>query len=567
MYESLTTQARKILAKDFALPDAHITWQRPVDPKHGDVSTAVALQVSKELKLRPKEIASTLATHLASVEGVAKAEVAGAGYVNVWLTPAALLMELQQSRTAHTASVTRKSDRPVIVEYSQPNIAKPLGIHHILSTVIGQAITNLYRHHGYNTIAINHLGDWGTQFGKLAVAMRKWGEGKTATELGLDGLLALYVRFHEEAEKETMLEDEARAAFKKLEDGDAAMKVFWEEVVQVTMAALERTYERLHVSFDFVHGESFYMDKMQPILEEGKRKGVFHVGEEGALIVEFPEGTNLPPYMVLKGDGATLYSTRDLATVRYRVDQFHPEKILYVVDVAQQLYFQQLFAAVQQLQWDVPILEHVSFGRMSFADRKMSTRKGNILRLEEVLDEAVRRADAIIAARGESIQTEDRPSLATMMGLGAVVYGILSQNRKMDIVFDWDRILSFEGNSAPYLQYTHARAKSVLRKAEAGEDYDLPAPSVPLTERERVLIGTLLLFPQVLREALDTHMPHKVANFLYSLCQDFNAFYNAEPILQAEGDTRAVRLGLTACTAVVLKTGAELLTLRVPDRM
>src|SRR3989338_6751268 len=564
MFPELTKTATTILKSTFGGVDLNPRWQIPKDISHGDATTSVALESAKTIGKKPREIAEVLVKALSGHASVEKAEIAGAGYVNVWLKPAALLKQLELTRTACTPGLKRK-EAPVIIDYSAPNIAKPLGIHHILSTVIGQSLANTYRHTGTTVIAINHLGDWGTQFGKLAVALERWGT-KPLSEYSLDDLLNLYVRFHEEAEKNPSLEDEAREAFRKIEEGDPILHKFWKEVVAITMRELEQMYERLHVTFDHVHGESFYQDKMQSIIDEGKKKNVFVSGKEGALIVEFPEETGLSPAVVVKGDEATIYMTRDLATARYSIDTFHPQALLYVVDVAQEYYFRQLFATLQQLGWDLPHLEHVQFGRMSFKDRKMSTRKGNILKLEEVLDEAVRRADQIIAERGDAIQSDDPKELSEMMGIGAVVYGILSQNLKMDMVFDWDKMLSFEGNSAPYIQYTHARARSILRKAEM-ESCDLPEKIETLTEKERLLIGTLLRFSDVLQDALEQHMPHKIANYLYELCQDYNAFYTSEPILKAPEPERALRIALTSFTAGVLKTGATLLTLRVPDRM
>ena len=566
MFSVLTEKANAVLQKEFSVTDLQVTWTVPRESSHGDAATSIALQLASKLKKKPREVAQVFVDALAKSSDVEKAEIAGAGYVNVWLTPAALLRELSATRAACVPAVKREKERPVIVEYSAPNIAKPFGIHHILTTIIGQALANLYRHLGYNTVAVNHIGDWGTQFGKMSVAMQRWGKGKNPQQLGLDGLLQLYVQFHEASEKDPSMDDEARAAFKKLEDGDKDMRAFWKEVVAVTMESLEKTYKRLDVWFDETHGESFYEDKMQPIVEEGKKKGIFTEGKEGALVVDFPEETKLPTYLILKGDGATLYSTRDLAQIRYRVDRWHPQSLLYVVDVAQQLYFQQLFATVQKLGWDLPQLEHIAFGRMSFADKSMSTRKGNILKLEDVLNEAVLQAKKVIHEHRESIQTDDESSLAEIMGVGSVVYGILSQNRRMDIVFDWKKMLSFEGNSAPYLQYTYARARSVLRKAGA-EQAAFPKVIPMLTEKERIVIRMLLQFPDVLEDARATHMPHTLANYLFGLCQDFNAFYNIDPILIAVEPQRTLRLALTAAVAQVLKTGGEILTLRVPERM
>ena len=283
--------------------------------------------------------------------------------------------------------------------------------------------------------------------------------------------------------------------------------------------------------------------------------------------MEFPEESNLPPYLVEKSDGATLYSTRDLAQMRYRIDTYSPHAIFILTDIAQKLHFEQLKATCDELQWELPVFENVLFGRMRFRDQTMSTRKGTVLKLDQFLDEAVRRATAVIKSHGDAIHTDNPAELAEMMGVGAVAYGILSQNRKMDIVFDWDKMLSLDGNSAPYLQYTHARAKSVLRKAGITDIVDAPDVISDVTEKERMLVNTLAEFQRVLDEARITLMPHTLANYLFQLCQHFNTFYNDEPILQAEEPHRSLRLALTSYTAHVLKTGAELLTIRVPDRM
>ncbi len=544
-----------------------VEWQKPKEASHGDITTIVALKIAREKNAKPQDIAEQIATEIAKSSSVEKAEVAGAGYVNVWLKPPALLAELEATAEACLPKKTRE-EAPVIVEYSQPNIAKPLGIHHILTTTIGQAIANLYEHAGYPVIRWNYMGDWGTQFGKLAVAFERWGT-KKPSECSIDEMLALYVKFHEEAEKDDTLEPAGREAFLKLESGDPVMHTFWEDVVTVTKASLADLYRRLHVSFASDLSESFYQDKMEPILEEGIKKEVFKEGEGGSLIVTFPEDSGMPPYLVRKGDGATLYSTRDIAQMRYRIDTYHPQAIYILTDIAQKLHFEQLIATCQQLKWELPPFENVLVGRMRFADKAMSTRKGNILKLQEVLDEGVAQAAQIIKERGESIQTDDAADLAEMMGVGALVYGILSQNRKMDLVFDWDKMLSFEGNSAPYLMYTHARAMSVLRKAPVATPEGAAAgwEVGELSTSERVLVGTLLQYPRVLEDARSEHLPHRLANFLYQLCQDFNSFYNTENILQSQSPQRDLRLALTSLTASVLRSGAALLTLRVPDRM
>lgn len=566
MFSSLSSRAKEVVKKSFAHDISEVVFQIPRDISHGDATTTLALALAKQLGKKPQEIAQILVDELSKLPEVTKAEIAGAGYVNVWLTPKALITELASAHEACTPKVKGKA-APIIVDYSQPNIAKPLGVHHILSTVIGQSLCNLYRHEGIPVVGWNYIGDWGTQFGKLAVAFEKWGEGKQANSCTLDELLDLYVQFHNEAEKDASLEDQAREKFKKLEQGDDALTAFWQDVVNVTKASLQGIYDKLQVHFDLDLGESFFKDKMQPVIDEGVQKGVFVEGENGSLIVQFPEEMNMPPFLVRKSDDASLYSTRDLAMVKYRNETWHPRKILHVVDVAQQLYFKQLFETVHMLGWKTGELLHIHFGRMRFADKSMSTRKGNILKLEHVLDEAVERARIVIEAHRDTIQTDDAQELAEMMGIGALVYSILSQTRTQNLVFDWEKMLSFEGNSAPYLQYTHARAQSVLRKSGINVEADASMNVDTVTESERGVLRILMQLPEVLEDARESAMPHKLANFLYELCQAYNLFYHKDPILKAEGDTREFRLSLTALTATVLKTGASLLTLRLPDQM
>lgn len=541
-----------------------VAFDLPTEEGRGDLTSNIALKLARQLKKKPQDIAQSIADGLKGIDGVDACEAAG-GYVNVTLTSSILLQGLTHTQSACEPQ-KKRDEPPVIIEYSQPNIAKPLGIHHVIGTVVGQALVNFYRHAGFNVISWNYIGDWGTQFGKLAVAYQKWGEGRNVRDFTLNDLLVLYVRFHEEAEKDATLEDQGRQAFRKLEEGDKALRRFWEDVVDVTKSSLAGIYQRLHVSFDLDLGESFYEDKMQAVLEEGIKKKVFVKGKEGALIVEFPE-EKYPPYLVLKGDGATLYSTRDLAQMRYRIDTYHPQAIYILTDIAQKLHFEQLEETCRMLGWELPEFENILFGRMRFTDSSMSTRKGNIINLEKVLDEATERAASVIEERGDAIQSDDPEGLAKMMGIGALVYGILSQNRKIDIVFDWKKALTFEGNSAPYLQYTHARAMSVLRKAGDEKPKLSESGDVSLAPADRALAHILLRFSDVLNEARVEKMPSRLGTYLYELAQSFNTFYNAEPILNAEQHIRAVRLYLTSLTARVLKCGASLLTLSVPDKM
>lgn len=567
MSDFLTIAIRDSLQKNCDFACNEVPLQAPAPGVEADIATPIALQISKKLSKSPNEIAALLQADIAQLPEVFSVEVAEPGYINVQFTPQVVWNNAIEAYALGAEVPTRTSEQPVIVEYSQPNIAKPLGVHHLLSTVVGQAIANLYRYSGYNVIAWNYLGDYGTQFGKLAVAIEEFGDGRTADKYSINDLFEYYVRFHEEAETNVELEDRARAAFKKLEDGDSELYAFWETIVRTTKQSLQPLYDRLHVHFDIDKGESFYQDKMAAVLEEGKNSGVFTVGERGALIADLnEESTNLPPYLVQKADGATLYSTRDIAQMQYRKQEFDPKKVLIVTDIAQKLHFEQLAATCNKLDYLPEQFENILVGRMRFVDKSMSTRKGNVLRLSELLDEAVTKAATAIEEHGDAVQTDDAKQLAEYMGIGAVSYGILSQNRKQDLVFDWNRFLALDGNSAPYLQYTYARAKSVLRKAEHDSFIDINSVD-QLTPKERELLNTLSRWPQIITHARESHLPHLLCTYLYSLSQIFNSFYSVEPILQAEESGRVLRLNLVYLTASVLQRGATILTISLPERM
>jgi arginyl-tRNA synthetase len=566
MHLFLASIVRQAVLENFQYSVAEVNLEIPADIAHGDVALPIAMQLAKVLQRSPRDIAAVLVPVLQALPQIQSVQIAGPGYINIVFTAEYLLQCVQELEPELAPKPEKTGASPVIVEYSQPNIAKPLGVHHLLSTVVGQAITNLYRYAGTPVIAWNYIGDYGTQFGKLAVAIEKWGNASEVAAYTLNDLLDLYVQFHDAVETDPILEDEARAAFKKLEDKDPAMVAFWEQIVATTKQSLAPLYSRLHVSFTLDLGESFYQNAMGPLLEHGKKAGVFIPGENGAYIVDCNEAeTGLPPYLVQKSDGATLYSTRDIAQMQYRIDTYTPAAIYIVTDTAQKLHFEQLVVTCQKLGMSLPLFENILVGRMRFADKSMSTRKGNILRLSELLDEANQRAHEQIRAHGDAVQSDDIDSLAEMMGIGAVSYGILSQSRKGDMVFDWSKFLAFEGNSAPYIQYTYARMQSLLRKAGS---FSFSHSSVDqLTQKERSLLSTLIRWPEVLDQARTSHMPHLVCTYLYTLCQIFNSFYSVEPIVQAPEPMRALRLTLVSTAATILKNGANILTISVPDRM
>lgn len=554
-----------------------IQVEYPGEENHGDYASSIALRLVKELGKNPREIAEKIIEKIGKNEMIEKIEIAGPGFINVFISEKILKKEItkilkEKEKYGETGVGKNKN---LIVEYSQPNIAKPLGVHHLLSTIIGQSLYNIFSKLGFNTISINHIGDWGTQFGKLIYAYKKWGDKKIIEENPIPELQKLYVKFHNEAEKDLSIEDGARKEFKKFEEGDKGNRELWKWFVEESMQDVQKTYDNLGgIHFDYTHGESFYEDKMGPILEKGKKKGIFEKGEEGAYVIHF-EDKNLPTVPVQKKDGTTLYITRDLAQIKYRIETWKPVKILYVVDIAQTLHFKQYFEAARMLGFQKNEGVHVWFGRMHLKDKKMSTRKGNIILLDEVLDEAVKRAGKIIEEKSPDLKNKDK--VARIVGIGAIKYNILSQNRTTDITFDWDKMLSLEGNSGPYLQYTYARAKSILRKAQAKnnkaeENTDTEqqetAKSLQLQNKTiHSLIRLFPRFPEYLTMAAEEYKPNILSNYIYELAQKFNAFYNNVPVLRAGEQDKKERLEIVEGAAQILKNGLSLLGVEVVEEM
>lgn len=545
-----------------------IAIEYPATEEHGDYASNISLTLTKILKTSPQEIAKKIISKLPKNDLIANVDIAGPGFINFFISETALLAEvtdiIDQKNNYGNLALGKK--QKIIVEYSQPNIAKPLGVHHLLSTIIGQSIYNIYRKLGFETISINHIGDWGTQFGKLIYAYKRWGDKKTIEKDPINELLKLYVKFHEESEKDSSLEDFGRAEFKKFEEGDKENQKLWQWFVDESLKEINKTYDLLGgIHFDYIHGESFYKDKMDPIFEDGKKKGVFEKGEEGAYVINFDD-PNIPTVPIKKKDGTTLYITRDFATLKYRIDTFKPTRILYVVDLAQTLHFKQLFAGAEKLGWYNGCGVHVWFGRMHFKDGEMSTRKGKVVLLNDVIEEAIKRARKIIEEKNPELK--DKEDVARAIGIGAVKYNILSQNRTSDITFDWDRMLSLEGNSAPYLQYSYARARSILRKkgSEIGEDAIKDSPDAD--EKIRSLLRLLPKFKEQIIEAARDYKPNLISNYLYDLAQNFNSFYNIVSVLRAENEeNREKRLQLVIAVSQILKNGLALLGVEVVEEM
>jgi arginyl-tRNA synthetase len=579
-----------------------ISIDYPADPEHGDYATNVALVAAKKVGKNPRALAEEIIQKMQNSELFDRLEVAGPGFINMWIKNekfAKVIDLLRYDKTFFDSLAKIGSGKKVIVEYSSPNIAKPFTIGHLRSTIIGDASANLLKAVGYEVFRDNHIGDWGTQFGKQIYAIKEWGDEKKIekSEQPVKDLVALYVKFHDEAEKDPSLEDKAREWFKKLEDGDQEARNLWGDCIKWSWKEFNAIYKQLGVSFTENdgrgYGEAFFEDKMQPILKELKEKNLLQEGKEGAKIVEFPEETKLPQLMILKKDGATLYSTRDLATDKFRIEQYGKDiTIINEVGIEQSLYFQQLYKLEEMLGWFKKEQRvHVKHGHYRFKEGKMSTRKGNVIWLEDVLKEALDRAsklqniefakdlkkirevgDNVInkksgAAGKIQIKINEEIDLIPAIGIGALKWNDLKRDSKQDINFDWDEILNMQGNSGPYMQYAYVRTRSVLEKAGKFNTNFHLAEDFKLKEEERELLRLLIRFPDIVAEAAQRYAPHLVCTYLFDLAQAFNLFYQKLPILKAEAEERDVRLHMTESTGVVLKCGLDLLGIHAPQKM
>ncbi len=536
----------------------------PENEDFGDYSTNIALVLAKGRGENPKGLAEKIVRELHKdkdlKEVVSKIEVAGPGFINFFLSEKALLDELVsiEKQQGKYGTSDLGEGKVVVVDYSSPNIAKRFGIGHLRSTVIGQSLYNLYRFLGYKVIGDNHLGDWGTQFGTLLYQIDS--KGLKPSELTIDELEKLYVEFNAEAKSNEKLWDMARAWFKKLEEKDARAREIWKKVVDTSLKEFERIYEILGVKIDYAYGESFYEDKMSAIIED-IRKRKLSKKSQGAEIVEFKD---LPPAILIKSDGATTYLTRDLATIRFRIEEWKPDILIYEVGSDQTLYFRQLFETVRLLGWKGNSeFVHVAHGLIRFEHGKMSTRKGKTVSLEEVLNGAISKARAIIdrSETGRGLGGSEKEKVAKAVGIGAVKYFDLMHHPSTDIVFDWEKIFVLEGNSAPYLQYTVARANSVLEKGRKSP----PKGKIALNPEELAVLRSLTRFSEIIVIAAKSYSPNLLANYLFDLAQKYNNFYNQHRIIG--GENEELRLALTAGVRQVLKNGLAILGIETPQRM
>lgn len=533
--------------------------EKPKDETMGDIAFP-CFTLSKTLRKAPNMIASELKDKIGTDDVIEKVCQVG-GYLNFFLSRKGFAKSLIGEIDAAGEDYGKSSEgegKTVIVEFSSPNIAKPFHIGHLFSTAVGNSLSKIYAFLGYKVERINHLGDWGTQFGKLICAYKKWGSEEEVKKSPMAELTRIYVKFHTEAEADPSLEDEARAEFHKLEEGDKENTKLWSWFREESLKEFMRVYDRMDVGFDSFNGEAFYSDKMDSVVSELTEKNLLKLSD-GAKIVEFPD---MPPAIILKQDGSTIYATRDLAAAIYRANTYHFYKNIYVVGIPQSLHFKQIFAILDMMGKPYAAdCVHVGFGTVKFASGAMSTRTGNVVLLETVISEAVKKTEEIMKANGNEGEASDT---AEKIGIGAIFYTFLKNSREKDIIFDWDDILDFNGESGPYVQYSYARGKSVLRKeAPNGEisfDYDI-------TDEEYTLLKLLSEFSDNVRAAMAKNEPFYITRYVTAVSKAFNKFYNTAPILKAEDNVKNARLKITEATCTVIKNALALLGIKTVERM
>ncbi len=537
------------------------------DVRFGDFQCADAMPLARTLKKPPRAIAEAVVRALPPPPFVEKAEVAGPGFINLTVAPRWLAERVVALTGAPRCGIPAAgTGKTIVIDYSSPNVAKPMHIGHIRSTVIGNALDRMFRALGYTVIADNHLGDWGTQFGILIMGYRAFLDPARFEASPIEELERVYVASYERSKSDPGWMDQCRAELVKLQQGDAANRAVWERFIEVSLREFERVYRRLGVSFDLCRGESHYNGMLAGTVSLLQSRGLA-VESEGALVVRLEE-EGLPVCIVRKSDGGFNYATTDIATVRDRVASFAPSRIVYVTDERQQLHFKQFFAVCRRLGIATD-LEHVWFGLMRLPEGTFSTRQGNVIKLEALLDEAERRARAILDASETERTEEEKRELAAAIGIGAVKYADLSHDPQNMIVFTWEKALALEGNSGPYLQYAYARICSLLDKYAAqvpGRDPRAQA-LLPDAPPEKALALLLLQFPGTVARAADAYKPSILADYLFALAQAYSSFYQQSPVLKAEPSVRDSRIALCARVADVLREGLTLLGIRTPRRI
>lgn len=522
-------------------------------------------RLAKTFRKAPNLIAEELAGKIEKGEYFERLENVGP-YINFFINKTKLtevVLEAVEEEKEKFGSTNVGEGRKVLVEFSSPNIAKPFHIGHIRTTVIGNSIEKIFKFQGFKTTRLNHLGDYGTQFGMLIAAYKKWGDMKVIEGDPINELLKLYVKFNGEAEKDESLRDEARYWFKELEEGNEEALELWQWIRDISLKEFNKVYDLLNIKFDSYAGESFYSDKMPRVIEEMEKKGLLKESD-GAYIVDL-EPYDMPPALIKKSDGSTLYTTRDIAAAIYRKEHYDFYKNIYVVASQQNLHFKQWIKVIDLMGYDWAYdCIHIPFGMVSLEDGTLSTRQGRVVFLEDVLNRAIESTLKVIEERNPNL--ENKEEVAKQVGIGAVIFQELFNTRIKDYVFSWDRTLSFEGETGPYVQYSHARANSLLEKGEFNLE-DKIDYSLLKAEDEISLIRLLYNFPKAVLDALDKYEPSFVTRHVVEIAKGFNKFYNSCPIMNAEEELKKARLSLVYAAKTVINTGLGLLGMEAPNKM
>ena len=540
----------------------------PANKEMGDYSLP-CFKLAKEMKKAPPVIANDLKEKLEiSEEIVTSIEVVN-GYLNFYINPLTLantiFTEMDTKKESYGSSKIGEG-KNVVIDYSSPNIAKPFHIGHLRSTVIGSALYKIYSFLGYNVTGINHLGDYGTQFGKLIEGYKRWGNEYDVENNPIDELTKIYIRINNLCKEDEAVLEECRNNFKKLEDGDAYCNELWQKFRDLSLKEFQKVYDLLDVQFDSWNGEAFYSDKMGEVIDLLEKSGKL-IESEGAKVIDLTE-KEMPPCLIIKSNGSTTYATRDLAAILYRARTYNFDKALYVTSYEQILHFKQVFEVAKLLGLDTKYTDnliHVPFGMVQLKTGKMSTREGNIIKLEELLEEAMERATNIIEEKNPNL--ENKEEIAKKVGIGAVIFNDLYNSRIKDEIFDWDTMLNFNGETGPYLQYTYVRTNSVLEKACGVPEVETVDTSLITDSASIALLKALYSFGEVVKQAADKNEPYLISRYLIEIAHLFSTFYTENKIISEDTQLQNARVYVTYCVNTVLKTGASLLGIKMPEKM
>lgn len=562
VFDVLNENIKKIFNVEIEKKDL----QNSTKKEFGDFQTNFAMVNSKKIGKNPREIAKELVEKFDGKGIIKKIELAGPGFINIYVSDEKLNEEITKFGS-EKFEYGIDTSRIVAIDYSSPNIAKRMHVGHLRSTIIGDALKKIYEEIGFEVYGDNHIGDWGTQFGKLIVAYNKWLNKEAYEKNAIEELERLYVLFSTESKKDPSLEEEAREELRKVQIGDPVNLALWKEFITYSMKEYQKVYDRLDIHFELVNGESFYNEMMPKILDDLRQKGLAKE-DDGALVVFFDEN-KLPPCIVQKKDGSFLYSTSDLATIKYRKEKLNVDIALYVVDERQAGHFKQVFE-ISRLLGGLYEYEkhHTQFGIMRFGNGMIfSSRGGNVIRLTDLLDQAKEEVKKVVDEKNPNLSEEEREKISEAVGVCAIKYFDLSQNRTSPILFEWDKVLSFEGNTGPYLQYTYVRIKSILNKVDKiNKNAKVLVESS--TEAERDLVSTILKLPTAVIKAYETKKPNVIADYVYDLAKKFNSFYNNEKILTASTEElRNSRILLSEKVGEALKKSLALLGIKTVDKM